>query len=80
MDSSSKSSIEEKDTISRPTLQEIDIEMLAHGVKKPEHIKFRPLGLFHKKYVGLNLGVNVGVKVGIETSKIGILRQGFQLQ
>ena len=44
------------------TLEEVDIDLLIHGVTPPEPIKLRPLSLFCRKPVGLQLGVHVGRK------------------
>ena len=35
------------------TLEEVEIDLLIHGVTLPEPIKFRPLSLFCRKLAGL---------------------------
>ena len=47
------------------TLEEVDIDLLLHGVTSPEPIIFRPLSLFCRKLAGLQLGVYVGRKSGL---------------
>ena len=56
------------------TLEEVDIDLLIHGVTLPEPIKFRPLSLFCRKPVGLQLGIHVGRKKWFETSKVVLHR------
>ena len=41
------------------TQEEVDIDLLIHGVKLPVSIKFQPLSLFCRKPAGLHLGVHV---------------------
>ena len=48
------------------TLEEVDIDLLIHGVTPPEPIKFRPLTLFCRKPAGLQLAVQVGRKSGLK--------------
>ena len=52
------------------TLEEVDIDLLIHGVTPPEPIKFRPLTLFCRKPAGLQLGVQVGRKSGLRQVKL----------
>ena len=52
------------------TLNEVDIDLLIHGVTPPEAIKFRPLTFFFRKPAG----VQVGRKSVFETSKVGFHR------
>ena len=52
------------------TLEEVDIDLLIHGVTPPEPIKFRPLSLFCRKPAGLQLGVHVGRKSGLRPVKL----------
>ena len=50
------------------TLEEVDIDLLIHGVTPPEPIKFRPLSLFCRKPAGLQLGV--GRKSGLRPVRL----------
>ena len=52
------------------TSEEMDIDLLIHGVTSPEPIKFRPLTLFCRKPAGLQLGVQVGRKSGLRQVKL----------
>ena len=52
------------------TSEEVDIDLLIHGVTPPEPIKFRPLSLFCRKLAGLQLGVHVGRKSGLRLVKL----------
>ena len=52
------------------TLEEVDIDLLIHGVTPPEPIKFRPLSLFCRKPAGLQLGVHVGRKSGLRPIRL----------
>ena len=52
------------------TLEEVDIDLLIHGVTPPEPIKFRPLSLFCRKLAGLQLGVHVGWKSGLRPVRL----------
>ena len=52
------------------TLEEVDIDLLIHGVTLPEPIKFRPLSLFCRKSAGLQLGVHVGRKSGLRPVRL----------
>ena len=47
------------------TLEEVDIDLLIHGVTPPEPTKFRPFTVFCRKPAGLQLGVQVGRKSGL---------------
>ena len=51
-------------------LEEVDIDLLIHGVTPPEPIKFRPLTLFCRKPAGLQLDVQVGRKKGLRQVKL----------
>ena len=59
-------------------LEEVDIDLLIHGVTPPKPIKFRPLTLFCRKPAGLQLGVQVGRKSGLR--QVGFHRQRTHLQ
>ena len=52
------------------TLEEVDMDLLIHGVTLPEPIKFRPLSLFCRKPTGLQLGIHVGRKSGLKPVKL----------
>ena len=58
------------------TLQEVDIDLLVHGVQKPALIKFKQLSLFCRKPAGAKLGVHVGKQkrlrnVGLKFTNLG---------
>ena len=57
------------------TLEEMDIDLLIHGV--PEPIKFRPLSLFCGKPAGLQLGVHVGRKSGLRPVRLTYTGEGL---
>ena len=59
------------------TLEEVDIDLLIHGVTPPEPIKFRPLSLFHRKPAGLQLGVHVGRKSGLKPVRLTYTSEGL---
>ena len=59
------------------TLEEVDIDLLIHGVTPPEPIKFRPLSLFCRKPAGLQLGVHVGRKSGLRPVKLAYTGEGL---
>ena len=59
------------------TLEEVDMDFLMYGVKPPEPIKFRPLTLFCRKPVGLQLGVRVGRKSGLRQVKLPFTGEGL---
>ena len=59
------------------TLEEVDIDLLIHGVTPPEPIKFRPLTLFYRKPAGLQLGVQVGRKSGLRQVKLPFTGKGL---
>ena len=59
------------------TLEEVDIDLLIHGVTPPEAIKFRPLSLFCKKPAGLQLGVHVGRKSGLRPVRLTYTGEGL---
>ena len=59
------------------TLEEVDIDLLIHGVAPPEPIKFRPLSLFCQKLDGLQLGVHVGRKSGLRPVKLTYTGEGL---
>ena len=59
------------------TLEEVDIDLLIHGVTLPEPIKFRPLSLFCRKPAGLQLGVHVGRKSGLRPVKLTYTGEGL---
>ena len=59
------------------TLEEVDIDLLIHGVKPPEPIKFRPLTLFCRKPAGLQLGVHVGRRSGLRQVKLPFTGEGL---
>ena len=52
------------------TLEEVDIDLLIHGVTPPEPIEFRPLSLSCRKPAGLQLGVHVGRKSGLRPVRL----------
>ena len=52
------------------TLEEVDMDLLKHGVTLPGPIKFRPLSLFCRKPAGLQLGIHVGRKSGLKPVKL----------
>ena len=56
------------------TLEEVDIDILIHGVTLPEPIKFRPLSLFCRKPAGLQLGCSCWKKKWFETTKVDLHR------
>ena len=58
------------------TLEEVDIDLLIHGVTPPETIKFRPLTLLCRKPAGLQLGVQVGRKSGLRQVKLAFTGEG----
>ena len=58
------------------TLEEVDSDLLIHGVTPPELIKFRPLTLFCRKPAGLELGVQVGRKSGLRQVKLAFTGKG----
>ena len=49
------------------TLEEIDIDILVSGVKRPAAIKFKPLSLFCRKPTGARPGVHVGKRKGLKS-------------
>ena len=59
------------------TLEEVDIDLLIHGVTLPEAIEFRPLSLFCKKLAGLQLGVHVGRKSGLRPVRLIYTGEGL---
>ena len=59
------------------TLEEVDTDLLIHGVTAPEPIKFRPLTLFCGKTAGLQLGVQVGRKSGLKQVKLAFKGEGL---
>ena len=59
------------------TLEEVDIDLLIHGVTPPETIKFRPLSLFCRKPAGLQLGVHVGRKSGLRPVRLTYTGEGL---
>ena len=59
------------------TLEEVDIDLLIHGVTLPEPIRFRPLTLFCRKPAGLQLGVQVGRKSGLRQVKLPFTGEGL---
>ena len=59
------------------TLEEVDIDLLIHGVTPPELTKFRPLTLFCRKLAGLQLGVQVGRKSGLRQVKLPFTGEGL---
>ena len=59
------------------TLEEMDIDLLIHGVTPPEPIKFRPLTLFYRKPAGLQLGVQVGRKSDLRQVKFAFTGEGL---
>ena len=58
------------------TLEEVDIDLLIHGVTPPEPIKFRPLIHFCRKPAGLQLGAQVGRKSGLRQVKLAFTGEG----
>ena len=59
------------------TLEEVDMDLLIHGVTLPEPIKFRPLSLFCRKPAGLQLGIHVGRKSGFKQVKLSYTGEGL---
>ena len=59
------------------TLEEVDIDLLIHGVTLPEPIKFRPLSLFCRKPAGLQLAVHVGRKSGLRPVRLTYTVEGL---
>ena len=59
------------------TLEEVDIDLLIHGVTPPEPIKFRPLSLFCRKPAGLQLCVHVGRKSGLRPVSLTYMGEGL---
>ena len=59
------------------TLEEVDIDLLIHGVTLPKPIKFRPLSLFCRKPAGLQLGVHVGRKSGLRPVRLTYTGEGL---
>ena len=59
------------------TLEEVDIDLLIHGVTLPEPIKFRPLSLFCRKPAGLQLRVNVGRKSDLRPERLTYTGEGL---
>ena len=59
------------------TLEEVDIDLLIHGVTLPEPIKFRPLSLFCRKPAGLQLGVHVGRKSSLRPVRLTCTGEGL---
>ena len=59
------------------TLEEVDIDLLMHGVTLPEPIKFIPLTLFCRKPAGLQLGVQDGRKSGLRQLKLAFTGEGL---
>ena len=58
-------------------LEEVDIDLLIHGVTPPEPIKFRPLTLFCRKPAGLQPGVQVGRKSSLGQVKLAFTGEGL---
>ena len=59
------------------TLEEVDIDLLIHGVILPEPIKFRSLSLFCRKPAGLQLGIHVGRKNGLKPVRLSYTGKGL---
>ena len=59
------------------TLEEVDIDLLIHGVTPPEPIKFGPLTLFCRKPAGLQFGVQVQRKSGLRQVKLAFTGEGL---
>ena len=59
------------------TLEEVDIDLLIHGVTLPEPIKFRPLSIFCRKPTGLQLGIHVGRKSGLRPVRLTYRGEGL---
>ena len=59
------------------TLEEVDIDLLIHGVTLPEPIKFRPFDLFCRKLAGLQLGVHVGRKSSLRPVRLTYTGEGL---
>ena len=58
-------------------LEEVDIDLLIHGVTLPEPIKFRPLSLFCMKTTCLQLDFQVGRKSGLRQVKLAFTGKGL---
>ena len=58
-------------------LEEVDMDLLIHGVNLPEPIKFWPLSLFCRKPAGLQLGIHVGRKSGLKQVKLSYTGEGL---
>ena len=72
-----ESSISNSPVFDDATLEEVDIDLLIHGVTPPEPIKFRPLSLFCRKPAGLQLGVHAGRKSGLRPVKLTYTGEGL---
>ena len=59
------------------TLEEVDIDLLIHGVTLPELIKFQPLSLFCRKPAGLQPGVYVGRKSSLGPVRLTYTGEGL---
>ena len=62
------------------TLEEVDMDLLIHGVTPPEPIKFKPLTIFCRKPAALQFGVQVGRKSGLRQVKLAFTGEGTNLQ
>ena len=72
-----ESSISNSPMFDDATLEEVDIDLLIHGVTLPEPIKFRPLSLFCRKPAVLQLGVHVGRKSGLRPVRLTYTGEGL---
>ena len=59
------------------TLEEVDMDLLIHGVTLPESIKFRPFSLFCRKPAGLQLGIHFGRKSSLKPAKLAYTGEGL---
>ena len=59
------------------TLEEVDMDLLIHGVPPPEPINFRPLSIFCRKPAGLPLGVHVARKNGLRPVRLTYTGEGL---
>ena len=59
------------------TLEEVDMDLLIHGVTPPEPNKFRPLTPFCRKLAGLQLGIHIGRKSGLKQVKLSYTGEGL---
>ena len=59
------------------TLEEVNMDLLIHGVTPPEPVKFRRLSLFCRKPAGLQLGIHIGTKHSLKQVKLSDTGEGL---